>query len=121
MASNFSSRGRGHASVEASILGIDMLEDQGQSVFLILEEDFETILGIKLLARFEPGESWLFTRSDFALMSLEQCEDIFGIWNKFKLVKKKSTPEKDNNYRKSTLQKGNKYKSQPVKKSTLFL
>ena len=58
-----------------------MLENQGQSVLLILEKNLEPVLGIELLSGFEPSESGFFTWSNFTFMSLEQSEDILGIFN----------------------------------------
>ena len=61
----------GLASVETSVLGIDMLENQGQSILFLFEKDFEAVLRIELLARFKPGKSRFFAGSHFTFTTFK--------------------------------------------------
>ena len=56
-----------------------MLKNQGQSVLFLLEEHFESVLGIKLLAGFEPGESRFFAGGHLTLTSLEKGKNVLSI------------------------------------------
>ena len=49
-----------------------MLEDEGEGVLLVLEEDLEPVLGVELLAGLEPGKGWLLSWSDLALMTSKE-------------------------------------------------
>lgn len=60
-ARDVTSRGLGNAGVDAGILGLHVLEDQGQGVLVLTEEHLETLLGIELLAIALPAEDWLLT------------------------------------------------------------
>ena len=58
-----------------------MLENQGQGVLFLLEQDFESVLGIKFLTGLEPGEGWFFAGCDLTLTAFEQSKDILSVWN----------------------------------------
>ena len=48
-------------------------------VLFLLEEHFESVLGIKLLAGFEPGESRFFAGGHLTLTSLEKGKNVLSI------------------------------------------
>jgi hypothetical protein len=56
-----------------------MLEDEGEGVLLVLEENLEPVLGVELLTRLEPGEGWFLSGGDFAFATAKEREDIFGL------------------------------------------
>jgi len=49
-----------------------VLEDEGKSVLLVLEEDLEPVLRVELLTGLEPGEGWLLSWSDLALTASKE-------------------------------------------------
>ena len=75
-------RGRGDAGVEAGVLRVDVLEDEGEGVLLVLEEHLEAVLGVELLAGLEPGEGRLLALDQLLLVPGQEGEDILGVCGK---------------------------------------
>jgi len=80
--------GLSHAGVDARILGLHVLEDQGQGVLIFAEEHLKTFLGIELLAISLPLEDWLL--SSWQNLSAQGPKGIPVLYKSLKIVRKYS-------------------------------
>jgi len=77
-----------HAGVDARILGLHVLEDQGQGVLIFAEKHLEALLGIEFLAISLPLEDWLL--SSWQNLSTQGPKRIPVLYKSLKIVRKYS-------------------------------